>query len=171
MLSNNFHERFSYYRLSLILFLQITITLNKSPLKFTQWPWIAADVFEAHKVLQLPLSWPSSAFFSSDLCWGPFEMLTKFETKSARVKGLAFHPKRPWVLARQVLIRPFFINLWRQVLTSDFFHSLHNGCVQLWDYRMCTMIDKFDEHDGPVRGVDFHQQQPLFVTGGDDYKV
>jgi len=75
-------------------------------------------------------------------------MLTKFETKSARVKGLAFHPKRPWVLA-----------------------SLHNGCVQLWDYRMCTMIDKFDEHDGPVRGVDFHQQQPLFVTGGDDYKV
>ena len=36
---------------------------------------------------------------------------------------------------------------------------------------MCTMIDKFDEHDGPVRGVDFHQQQPLFVTGGDDYKV
>ncbi len=27
------------------------------------------------------------------------EMLTKFETKSARVKGVAFHPKRPWVLA------------------------------------------------------------------------
>jgi len=29
-------------------------------------------------------------------------MLTKFETKSARVKGLSFHPKRPWVLARYV---------------------------------------------------------------------
>jgi hypothetical protein len=27
-------------------------------------------------------------------------MLTKFETKSARVKGLSFHPKRPWVLSR-----------------------------------------------------------------------
>jgi coatomer protein complex subunit alpha (xenin) len=27
-------------------------------------------------------------------------MLTKFETKSAHVKGLSFHPKRPWVLAR-----------------------------------------------------------------------
>nr|AAB23907.1 xenin 25=xenopsin homolog [human, gastric mucosa, Peptide, 25 aa] [Homo sapiens] len=25
-------------------------------------------------------------------------MLTKFETKSARVKGLSFHPKRPWIL-------------------------------------------------------------------------
>ncbi|XP_067884501.1 coatomer subunit alpha [Heterodontus francisci] len=75
-------------------------------------------------------------------------MLTKFETKSARVKGLSFHPKRPWILA-----------------------SLHNGVVQLWDYRMCTLIDKFDEHDGPVRGIDFHEQQPLFVSGGDDYKI
>ena len=36
---------------------------------------------------------------------------------------------------------------------------------------MCTLIDKFDEHDGPVRGICFHQQQPLFVSGGDDYKI
>lgn len=75
-------------------------------------------------------------------------MLTKFETKSNRVKGLAFHPNRPWILS-----------------------SLHNGVVQLWDYRMGTLLDRFDEHDGPVRGVCFHQQQPLFVTGGDDYKI
>ena len=75
-------------------------------------------------------------------------MLTKFETKSNRVKGLAFHPSRPWVLA-----------------------SLHNGVVQLWDYRMGTLLERFDEHDGPVRGVCFHQTQPLFVTGGDDYKI
>ncbi|XP_076265254.1 coatomer subunit alpha isoform X1 [Rhynchophorus ferrugineus] len=75
-------------------------------------------------------------------------MLTKFETKSARVKGLSFHPKRPWILA-----------------------SLHNGCIQLWDYRMCTLLEKFDEHDGPVRGICFHSQQPLFVSGGDDYKI
>jgi coatomer protein complex subunit alpha (xenin) len=75
-------------------------------------------------------------------------MLTKFETKSNRVKGLAFHPSRPWVLA-----------------------SLHNGVVQLWDYRMGTLLDRYDEHDGPVRGVCFHQTQPLFVTGGDDYKI
>ena len=75
-------------------------------------------------------------------------MLTKFESKSARVKGLSFHPARPWILA-----------------------SLHNGVIQLWDYRMCTMLDKFDEHDGPVRGICFHAQQPLFVSGGDDYKI
>lgn len=75
-------------------------------------------------------------------------MLTKFETKSARVKGISFHPKRPWVLA-----------------------SLHNGVIQLWDYRMCTLLEKFDEHEGPVRGICFHNQQPLFVSGGDDYKI
>lgn len=36
---------------------------------------------------------------------------------------------------------------------------------------MGSLMDKFDEHDGPVRGVCFHQQQPLFVSGGDDYKI
>jgi hypothetical protein len=35
-------------------------------------------------------------------------MLTKFESKSARVKGLAFHPVRPWICA-----------------------TLHNGVIQL----------------------------------------
>ncbi|KAI4659162.1 uncharacterized protein J4E78_005586 [Alternaria triticimaculans] len=32
-------------------------------------------------------------------------------------------------------------------------------------------MDRFEEHDGPVRGVDFHKTQPLFVSGGDDYKI
>ncbi|KAJ1985615.1 hypothetical protein H4R33_003895 [Dimargaris cristalligena] len=76
------------------------------------------------------------------------QMLTKFETKSNRVKGLAFHPKRPWILA-----------------------ALHNGCIQLWDYRMGTLLERFDEHEGPVRGVAFHPTQNLFVTGGDDFKI
>ncbi|KAJ2774461.1 hypothetical protein IWQ56_000573, partial [Coemansia nantahalensis] len=75
-------------------------------------------------------------------------MLTKFETKSSRVKGVAFHPKRPWILA-----------------------SLHNGSIQLWDYRMGTLLDRFEEHEGPVRGISFHPSQELFVSGGDDYKV
>lgn len=73
-------------------------------------------------------------------------MLTKFETKSNRVKGLSFHTKRPWILA-----------------------SLHSGVIQLWDYRMGTLIDRFDEHDGPVRGVHFHKSQPLFVSGGPNF--
>lgn len=74
--------------------------------------------------------------------------MKKFEAKCARVKGITFHPTRPWVLA-----------------------SLHSGVIQLWDYRMCVSIDKFDEHDGPVRGLCFHSQQPIFVSGGDDYKI
>ena len=36
---------------------------------------------------------------------------------------------------------------------------------------MGTLIDRFEEHDGPVRGVDFHKTQPIFVSGGDDYKI
>ncbi|KAL9101345.1 MAG: hypothetical protein Q9163_003392 [Psora crenata] len=75
-------------------------------------------------------------------------MLTKFESKSSRAKGISFHPKRPWILV-----------------------SLHSSTIQLWDYRMGTLIDRFEEHDGPVRGIDFHKTQPLFVSGGDDYKI
>jgi coatomer protein complex subunit alpha (xenin) len=26
---------------------------------------------------------------------------------------------------------------------------------------MGTLIDRFEEHDGPVRGIDFHKTQPL----------
>jgi WD40 repeat protein len=36
---------------------------------------------------------------------------------------------------------------------------------------MGTLIDRFDEHDGPVRGIHFHRTQPLFASGGDDYKI
>ncbi|GBG32531.1 Coatomer subunit alpha-1 [Hondaea fermentalgiana] len=75
-------------------------------------------------------------------------MLTKFETKSPRVKGLAFHPNRPFILA-----------------------SLHNGTIQLWDYKMGTLLERYEDHDGPVRGIDFHPSQNLFCSGGDDYKL
>ena len=75
-------------------------------------------------------------------------MLSKFESKSARVKGLAFHPFRSWIAA-----------------------SLHNGVIQIWDYRVGTVVDKFEEHIGPVRGVSFHPTQTLLVSGGDDYKI
>ncbi|GKT18394.1 Serine/threonine-protein kinase CBK1, partial [Aduncisulcus paluster] len=78
----------------------------------------------------------------------------KFETRSARVKGISFHPSRPWILV-----------------------SLHTGEIQLWDYVFSILIDTFSSgdgsegHKGPVRGVDFHRTQPIFVSGGDDRKV
>ena len=78
--------------------------------------------------------------------------------------------------------------------------------MQLWDYRIGVLLDRYEEHEGPVRGVDFHSTQvrscqrfwapvlyararnaptaararaparprpaqPLFVSGGDDYKI
>ncbi len=76
------------------------------------------------------------------------QILCKLESSSVRVKGLSFHPKRPWILA-----------------------SLHDGSIQLWDYRMEVLVDRFFDHVGPVRGVCFHSSQPLFVSGGDDYKI
>ncbi|QPG76917.1 coatomer subunit alpha [Brettanomyces nanus] len=76
------------------------------------------------------------------------KMLTKFESKSSRAKGVAFHPTRPWILV-----------------------SLHSSTIQLWDYRMGTLIARFEGHDGPVRGIDFHPTQPIFVSGGDDYTI
>lgn len=52
-------------------------------------------------------------------------MMQKFETKSKRVKGLSFHKYRPWILA-----------------------SLHNGSINLFDYRAKALLEKFEEHDG-----------------------
>lgn len=48
-------------------------------------------------------------------------MLTKFESKSARVKGLAFHPVRPWICA-----------------------SLHNGVIQLYVHWSLDLMSSFD---------------------------
>ncbi|KAF7983484.1 hypothetical protein HWV62_21792 [Athelia sp. TMB] len=75
-------------------------------------------------------------------------MLTKFESKSTRVKGLAFHPTQPLLAA-----------------------ALHNGSVQLWNYRMGVLVDRFEEHEGPVRAVAIHPTRALLATGGDDYKI
>lgn len=52
-------------------------------------------------------------------------LITKFEAKSSRVKGLAFHPTLPWLLAAH-----------------------HNGTVQIYDYRMGMVVDKYEEHKG-----------------------
>jgi len=79
--------------------------------------------------------------------------------------GLAFHPTQPLLAA-----------------------SLHNGSVQLWNYRMGVLVDRFEEHEGqelcpsyacvysesstgPVRGVAIHPSRALLATGGDDYKI
>ena len=47
-------------------------------------------------------------------------MKLKFQAKSARVKGISFHPSKPWVIT-----------------------SLHSGDIQIWDYNMKICIAKF----------------------------
>lgn len=54
----------------------------------------------------------------------------KFEAKSKRVKGLSFHKHRPWILA-----------------------SLHNGSINLFDYRAAVLLEKFDDHDGKFAAI------------------
>lgn len=76
------------------------------------------------------------------------KMLTKFESKSTRAKGIAFHPSRPWVLV-----------------------ALFSSTIQLWDYRMGTLLHRFEGHEGPVRSVDFHPTQPIFASTGDDSTI
>lgn len=75
-------------------------------------------------------------------------MLVKFESKSSSSKAIAFHPRRAWVLV-----------------------ALYSSTIQLWDYRMGTVVDRFEGHEGPVRCVDFHPQQNMFVSCGDDGTV
>lgn len=78
----------------------------------------------------------------------PCMLTLQFESKSNRVKGIAFHQKLPLLAA-----------------------SLHNGSIQLWNYQTGTIYERLEDHEGPVRGVSFHPTQPLLVSGGDDYKV
>ena len=93
------------------------------------------------------------------------QMLTKFESKSNRVKGV-------------YIINQFFIFFMNLTLTLSFrvsflglaFHptrpllaaSLHNGSVQLWNYQMGTLVDRFDEHEGRSH---FFVCQYLLVSG------
>src|ERR1700722_20179627 len=76
-------------------------------------------------------------------------LIIKFDQKSNRVKGVAFHPTRPWILTCH-----------------------YNGSIQIWDHKLKTLVDKYDNyHDGPVRTCAFHPTQPIFATGGDDSTV
>jgi len=75
----------------------------------------------------------------------------KYETplkNIKRVKAVCFHSEMSWVIV-----------------------ALHSGVVQIWDYDYAVMCDEYNAHSGPCRTVDFHQNQPLFCTGGDDHLV
>ncbi|PIA60579.1 hypothetical protein AQUCO_00300222v1 [Aquilegia coerulea] len=85
-------------------------------------------------------------------------MLTKFETKSNRVRGLSFHPKRPWILA-----------------------SLHSGKmwftvgndykIRLWNYMMHRCLFTLLGHLDYICTVQFNYEYPWIkktVSPADD---
>jgi len=94
------------------------------------------------------------------------DILTKFESKSSRVKSVSFHPKRPWLLSalHKYDFRISFC-LWKICWRAC------SGTIQLWDYRIGALLNRFEEHDGPVRAVDFHPSRSMFASGGDDNKI
>jgi hypothetical protein len=47
--------------------------------------------------------------------------------------GLAFHPTQPLLAA-----------------------ALHNGSVQLWNYRMGVLVDRFEEHEGESDAINLN---------------
>lgn len=75
-------------------------------------------------------------------------MINIFESKSYRVKGISFHPTKPWILT-----------------------SLHNGVINLYDYVNCILLHSFEDSDCPIRTIDFHFSQSIFAAGGDDFKI
>lgn len=36
---------------------------------------------------------------------------------------------------------------------------------------MGTLLHRYEDHEGPVRGIDFHPTQPIFASCGDDYTI
>ena len=71
-----------------------------------------------------------------------------FKSEGSRVKGIAFHPKFPWILC-----------------------SYYSGDILIFDYIQKMLIDTYTGHMGPVRSVDFHISQPIFASGSDDKTI
>ena len=67
-------------------------------------------------------------------------MKLKFEAKSARVKGMAFHPSKPWIIT-----------------------SLHSGSIQIWDYNMKICVAKFDVPFWWFRGMTDQFEEWTFI--------
>jgi coatomer subunit alpha len=77
-------------------------------------------------------------------------MLTKFESKSNRVKGVYTAP-----IGRTSILTQSYLGLAFHPTQPLLAATLHNGTVQLWNYRMGVLVDRFEEHEGECiwRGV------------------
>lgn len=82
-------------------------------------------------------------------------MISKFEIKTSKVKGLCFHPEKSWILV-----------------------STYKGELQIWDYRAHALINSFniinekgEISDSCIRCSHFHPTQPMICAGGHDKNI
>lgn len=77
-------------------------------------------------------------------------MQVKLDIEDSRVKGIVFHPNRPWIL-----------------------YSTHTGTVHLYDYDIGVELYCYNvtSDNVPVRCVAFHPTQPIFACGTDNFDV
>ncbi|SMN18290.1 similar to Saccharomyces cerevisiae YDL145C COP1 Alpha subunit of COPI vesicle coatomer complex (partial ?) [Maudiozyma saulgeensis] len=76
------------------------------------------------------------------------KIYTKFHLHKEGALTTSIHPQRPCILI-----------------------TLKNGVIELWDYRMGVLLQTFNDHNGPVRGIDFHPTKELFASSGDDSTI
>ncbi|ODM88137.1 Coatomer subunit alpha [Orchesella cincta] len=79
-------------------------------------------------------------------------------TKSARVKGLSFHPRRPWILARS------------EELLSLIFNKLSLQLFAQWKHPTMGLRHLFGHLDY-LRRTYFHQTHPCILSASDDQTI
>lgn len=72
----------------------------------------------------------------------------QFSSRTARVKGIDFHPTEPWVLT-----------------------TLYSGRVEIWSYETGAKIKSIDVTEVPIRAGCFVARKNWIVVGADDFQV
>ena len=110
-------------------------------------------------------------------------MLTKFESKSNRVKGMCeaslyqAHSTNSYIQdSHFILHNPFSPQRFTMVVCSCgiiawVFWLIDSRSMKVSPLNTCGVSHSHDFYTGPVRGVAIHPSRALLVTGGDDYKI
>ncbi|KGG50976.1 hypothetical protein DI09_49p60 [Mitosporidium daphniae] len=122
------------------------------------------------------------------------ELVKVFDHQTSRVKGLSFHPRRPWVI---VSLHTGIIQLWdyhHGLLLSVSFHSTQNifasggddAKIKVWNCQSQTLsasstassdaassrsLFTLTGHTDYIRSVSFHNESPWILSASDDQTI